>query len=162
MRRLSALLALGLAGLACAAGPVPGSAAETGRPLAIESLAQRSVPGQSGGREREVYRDAAAFRAGWSKLEPASAPAAEPPAVDFATRMVIAVALPTQSCISRITVRAVVEQETGLVVDLLEEPASGQCVCIVAERPHHVVAVPRSDKPVRFVATVEPRACGPR
>ncbi|HEV7669966.1 MAG TPA: hypothetical protein VGS22_15695 [Thermoanaerobaculia bacterium] len=158
--RASGLLVLGLVGLACAAGPQPSSAAGPGGPLTLETLDQRSMPGQSGEQEREVYRDATAFRTGWDGLTKGSSE--NPPPVDFGRRMVIAVALPLQSCVSRITVRGVEERAAELVVDLLEEPASGECVCIVAERPHHVVALPRSDKPVRFEATVKPRACGPR
>ncbi|HXU33287.1 MAG TPA: hypothetical protein VN851_22185 [Thermoanaerobaculia bacterium] len=159
MSRASGFLALGLAALACAAGPMPGSAAGSHGPMTLETLDQRSMPGQSGEQVREVYRDAAAFRAGWEGLAKESG---EPmPTVDFARKMVIAVALPLQSCVSRITVRGVKERKAELVVDLLEEPASGECVCIVAERPHHVVALAHSDKPVRFEATVKPRACGP-
>ncbi len=153
-------MALGLAALACAAGSLPSSAAGPLGPLPLETLDQRSMPGQAGEQVREVYRDAAAFRAGWDNLAQGSAE--NRPAIDFTHRMVIAVALPMQSCVSGITVRGVEERSAELVVDLLEEPASGQCTCIVAERPHHVVALPRSDKPVRFEATVKPRECGPR
>ncbi|MEP7011254.1 MAG: hypothetical protein ABJC13_13105 [Acidobacteriota bacterium] len=161
MSKATGLLALGLAALACAAGPQPGSAAPATDPIALETLDQRSMPGQAGEQMREVYRDATAFRAGWDSLKKGSGPGEELPQIDFARKMVIAVALPTQSCVSGITVRGVEERAAELVVDLLEQPASGQCTCIVAERPHHVVALARSDKPVRFVSTVEPRACGP-
>ncbi len=157
MPRISGLLVFGLAALSCAAGPRPGAAGSIG----VETLEQLSMPGQPGEQVQEVYRDAEAFRAGWAALRQGSGLAEELPPVDFTRRMVIAVALPMQSCVSRITVRGVEERAAELVVDLLEEPASGECVCIVAERPHHLVTLLRSDKPVRFETIVRPRICGP-
>ena len=165
--RVSVFAAAGLLTLAClgtfaAAGhrrPPPGSGA-----VAFETLVQRSIPGQQGGQIRQVVHDAAAWRDLWSSLRERDSGvlAHEAPAVDFEKSMVILVAMPTQSCVSKVTIRGITHPPGALVVDLLEAPSAPNCVCMVAQRPLHAVAVPRTDDPVRFVVTQGVTPCGRR
>jgi len=147
------LLALACLGASSASGPV-----------AFETLVQRSIPGQTGDQLREVVRDEAAWKALWARLRESDGGVlpAEPPAVDFKKDMVIAAALPTQGCVSKVTIRGVVHRPGELVVDLLEAPPASNCVCIVSARPIHVVRLPRSAEPVRFEVEREVTACGRR
>ena len=159
--------AAGLLILAClatssaAAGhrrPKPGSG------VAFETLVQRVIPGQPGDQVREVVRDRAAWRDLWFKLRERDSGALphQQPAVDFDKNMVIVVAMPAQSCVSKVTIRGITHQPGALVVDLLEAPPAPNCFCMVSERPIHAVTLPRSTDPVRFVATQGVTACGRR
>ncbi len=160
------LVVLGFLALACngstraesnsPTAPGPGN-------VAFETILQRSIPAQSGGEIREVARDEAAWKALWSRLRQGGGEGflpAEPPAVDFSRDMVIAAALETQSCVSKVTIRGIAEGHGELVVDLLEAPPASNCVCITAERPLHVVRLPRSAEPVRFEAERGVTSCG--
>ncbi len=139
----------------------PPSDQETARTLPIESLDQRSRPGHAGGEIRRVATDAAAWQRAWDELRQGSEMLpANPPAVDFPRKMAILVAMPLQSCVSKVQVRSAREEAGELIVDLLEQPPAPNCVCIVAERPFQAVELDRSDLPVRFEVTIEPRACG--
>jgi hypothetical protein len=136
----------------------PGSGA-----VAFETIAQRSIPSQSGGTIREAARDKAAWNALWSRLREGGGEGflpPEPPAVDFSRDMVIAAAMETQSCISKVTIRGIIQRRGELVVDLLEAPPGANCVCIVSERPIHVVRLPRSADPVRFEVEQGETTCG--
>ncbi len=84
---------------------------------------------------------------------------AEPPAVDFTRDMVLVAAMPTQSCVAKVTIRGVTQTGGELVVDLLEAPPAPNCVCIVAERPLHVVRLPKVDGEVRFDVEVGVTSC---
>ena len=106
-----------------------------------------------------AIRDAAAWSQVWGDLRAGSALAAAPPTIDFQTDMVIVAAMPTQSCVSKVTVRAITGTPEGLRVDLLEEPPASNCRCIVSQRPLHAVRLRRSDAPVQFTVTTTPRAC---
>ncbi len=131
--------------------------------VALETILQRSIPAQSGGQVREVARDEASWAALWSRLRQGGGQGAlpdQPPAVDFSRDMVIAAAMETQSCVSKVTIRGVVRGRGELVVDLLEAPPSPNCVCITSERPLHVVRLRRSDDPVRFEAERGVTSCG--
>jgi len=85
---------------------------------------------------------------------------AQPPAVDFSRDMVLAAAMETQSCVSRVTIRSVTQARGELVVDLLEAPPAANCICITAERPLHVVRLRQSAAPVRFEVTRGQTSCG--
>ena len=92
-----------------------------------------------------MARDAAAWRALWAELrQGASADLLpeEPPAIDFGREMAVVVAMPTQSCVSRVTVQSVVQEGDGAVVNLLEAPSAPNCRCMVASRPLHAVRLP--------------------
>lgn len=149
------LLAAACSGNGHATEPGGASAA-----LAFETIVQLSVPGQVGAERREVVRDEAAWRALWTELRQGSSLTAEPPAVDFSREMVIAAAMDTQSCVSRVTVRAVTRSAGGVVVDLLEAPPAPNCICVVAERPIHVIRLARLPDPVRFTAERGVTSCG--
>jgi hypothetical protein len=123
---LFVLTAAGLMALACrGSSATPAPAPETGPgDIAIETVLQRSVPGQPGGEIREAARDEAAWKALWDRLregENGVLPA-EPPAIDFSRDMVIAAAMPNQPCVSKVTIRGVARSGGELVVDLLEAP----------------------------------------
>jgi hypothetical protein len=131
--------------------------------VAFETILQRSIPAQSGGEIREVARDEAAWKALWSRLRQGRGEGllpAEPPAVDFSRDMVIAAAMETQSCVSRITIRGIAQGRGELVVDLLEAPPAANCICITSERPLHVVRLRRSAEPVRFAVERGVTSCG--
>lgn len=119
-------------------------------PLELETLVQQSIPGQAGETVREVIRDQAAWTAMWAKLREGSALSETPPAVDFTQDMVIVAAMDMQPCVSKVTVRSVVETGGELVVDVLEAPPAPSCVCFTAERPIHVVRLRKVDGPARF------------
>ncbi len=132
---------------------------DPGGAVPFTTVAQAGVPGQSGGEIRQVIRDAAAWNQAWGELRAGSSLAAAPPTVDFQTDMVIVAAMPTQSCVSKVTVRGITGTPEGLRVDLLEEPPASNCRCIVSQRPLHAVRLRRSDAPVQFTVTTTPRAC---
>ena len=70
--------------------------------------------------------------------------------------MVIAAAMPTQGCVSRVTIRGIRAEGGGLVVDLLEQPPAEGIVCVVSERPFHAVRLARRDGEVRWKVEVVP------
>jgi hypothetical protein len=154
--------AAGLLVLACRGSatpdPNPGTAPAE---IVLETTLQRSIPGQGGGEIREVARDEAAWKTLWDRLrEGGGVLPADPPAVDFTKSMVIAAAMPTQPCVSKVTIRGVRRSGGELVVDLLEAPPAPNCTCFVSERPLHVVRLPRSADPVRFEAERGVTPCG--
>jgi hypothetical protein len=118
--------------------------------ISFETLLQQSNPGQTGDTVREAVRDEAAWSALWAKLREGSSLPAEPPTVDFRSEMVIAAAMETQGCVSKVTIRRIVREGNGLAVDLLEAPPAPNCVCITSERPLHIVRLSRAEGPVRF------------
>ena len=156
---LAGLLALacnGSAGTESPTAPGPGN-------VAFETILQRSIPSQSGGEIREVARDEAAWTALWGRLRQGGGAGflpAEPPAVDFSQDMVIAAAMETQSCVSKVTIRNIAQGRGELVVDLLEAPPAPNCICITSERPLHVVRLPRSTETVRFAVERGVTSCG--
>lgn len=161
-RPLALALLLALAACNGSSRPGRGLSGEPG-PVAFETVIQRSIPGQSGGEVREAARDAAAWASLWSRLREGADGTLlpeQPPAVDFSREMVIAAAMPTQGCVSRVTIQAISRRSGELVVDLLEAPPAPNCVCVVSERPLHVVRLPQSPDPVRFEATRGQTSCG--
>ncbi|HET9211437.1 MAG TPA: hypothetical protein VFR03_13600 [Thermoanaerobaculia bacterium] len=153
---LAALLFLGLA--ACA-----GAAPRPARTVAFQTLDQRGIPGQSGGEIRQVARDEDSWRSLWAELREGGGGMLpeEPPTIDFDHEMAIVVAMPTQSCVSKVTIQSVVRQGSGAVVNLLEAPPAPNCVCFVSQRPLHVIRLPRIEGDVRFVAKRGRTPCGP-
>lgn len=161
----AALAVLFFLGLACAgaADPPRSAAARPARKVAFETIDQRGIPGQTGDEIRQVARDDASWRDLWASLREGGGDVLpeEPPAVDFDREMAIVVAMPTQSCVSKITIQSVVRQGNGAVVNLLEAPAAPNCRCIVASRPFHAVRVPRIEGDVRFAVRRGQTPCGP-
>lgn len=153
-------VAFACAGAADPPRPAPSRAART---VAFQTIEQRAIPGQSGGEIRKVARDEASWRALWAELRQGCGDALpeEPPEVDFLSETAIVVAMPTQSCVSKVTIQSVVRERTGTVVNLLEAPPAPNCTCIVAQRPFHVIRVPRIEGDVRFVAKRGQTPCGP-
>jgi hypothetical protein len=126
------------------------------------TVAQAAVPGQSGVELRQVIRDAATWSQVWANLRAGSTLPATPPAVDFSFEMVIVAALPTQPCVSQVTIRSIDGDagKTGNIrVDVLEEPTASSCLCTTSQRPFHIVRLPRTDGSVQFTVTTHPRTC---
>jgi hypothetical protein len=159
---LAAVLFLAFAG-AGAADPPRSAAARPARAVAFQTIDQRGIPGQSGGEIRQVARDENAWRELWAELREGGGDVLpeEPPAVDFEHEMAIVVAMPTQSCVSKVTIQSVVRQRGGAVVNLLEAPPAANCTCVVSQRPFHVIRIPRIEGDVRFVAKRGQTSCGP-
>jgi hypothetical protein len=159
------LVVLGFLALACNGSTRASNSPTDPGPetVVFETILQRSIPAQTGGTIREVARDEASWAALWNRLRQGGGEGflpAEPPAVDFSRDMVIAAALETQSCVSRVTIRGIVQNRGELVVDLLEAPPASNCVCITSERPLHVVRLRRSADPVRFGVERGVTSCG--
>jgi hypothetical protein len=150
-------------GTACAGTSSAGDSGEAsegpGGAVLFTTLAQAAVPGQSGGEIRQVIRDPATWRRTWANLRAGSSLQATPPAIDWKTDMVIVVAMPTQSCVSKVTLRSITAEAGGLVVDALEEPAGPSCRCFTSQRPFQIVRLARTAAAVRFAVTAKPRAC---
>lgn len=134
------------------AGQVPVS-------VPFTTLAQTGVPGQTGDTIREVIRDAEAWSRVWPKLQTGSALPAAPPEIDFHHEMVIVAAMPTQSCVSKVTIRSISGSGGGLRVEILEQPPGSNCICITTQRPFHIVRLPHSDAAVDFAVTTTPKVC---
>ncbi len=149
-------------GTACAGSSAAGDSGEAslapGGAVAFTTLAQAAVPGQTGGEVHQVIRDPATWRRTWASLR-GGALQPTPPAIDWKTDMVLVVAMPTQSCVSKVTLRSITAESGGLVADILEEPAGPSCRCFTSQRPFHIVRLARTDAAVRFAVTTKPRAC---
>ena len=150
LRRGPFVLVLLLLAAACSNGSLPEAAAAASLPF--ETLLQKSNPGQAGESRREVIRDPETWTRVWAELREGTSLPAEPPSVDFARDMIILAAMGTQGCVSKVTVQEVARQGQELVVRLLEEPPAPNCVCIVSERPFHLIRLRKSDLPARFEA----------
>jgi hypothetical protein len=158
-----AFAAAGLLVLACRGSAIPGPPPRTApAEIVLETVLQRSIPGQSGGEVREVARDQDSWKALWDRLREGGGDVlpTDPPAVDFKKDLVIAAAMPTQPCVSKVTIRGIARSGGELVVDLLEAPPAPNCTCFVSERPLHIVRLPRSADPVRFEAERGVTPCG--
>lgn len=156
-RLLSALLLAA----ACSQAPSgPSEPADVAAALPFETLVQRSIPGQAGPVRREVVRDPAAWQSAWAALRAGSDLPAEAPAVDFDREMVVLVAMETQGCVSRVTIRSVARSAGTLAVSVLEAPPAPHCVCITSERPIHVIRLERVDLPERFEVEQGVTGCG--
>ncbi len=149
MIRLSGFVLLSglLLGTSACSGAKPAS---SDAPFELETLVQQSIPGQGGPTVREVIRDQAAWAAMWAKLREGSSLSETPPAVNFDQDMVIVAAMETQPCVSKVTVRSVVQTSGELVIDVLEAPPAPNCVCFTSERPIHVIRLRKVDGPTRF------------
>jgi hypothetical protein len=162
---LAAPVAIIFLGLACAgaADPPRSAAARPAKTVDFQTIAQQGIPGQSGGEIRKVARDERSWRALWAELRQGGGDVLpeEPPEVDFLSETAIVVAMPTQSCVSKVTIQSVVRQGKGAVVSLLEAPPAPNCVCIVSQRPIHAIRLPRIEGDVRFAAKRGQTPCGP-
>lgn len=153
-----ALSALFATLLACGSAGNPGNpgAPTEPRDVPFETIEQASVPGKVGDEVRAVARDAGTWQSVWEDLTGGSGRPPEAPAVDFEREMVLAAAMPTQPCVSRVTIRGVAEADGGLAVDLFEQPPPPDIVCVVSERPFHAVRLARHDGPVRWEVETRP------
>ena len=135
-------------------------------PVDFSTIVQRSVPGQSGGEIRKVARDAAAWHLLWVELQEGAGEvlSEKPPVINFGQEMAIVAEMPTQGCVSRVTIQSIVQKGgpgSEIVVTVLEAPPAPNCRCMVSSRPVHAVHLPRLTGPVRFVAVRGQTPCGP-
>lgn len=161
---VASLLVLACAGSAAPKRPRPRSA-PAAEAVSFQTLVQRGLPGQAGERIQEVARDAASWHALWAKLREGASPdllPEEPPTVDFNREMAIVTAMPTQSCVSAVTVRSVQRTRKEVVVTVLEAPPAPNCTCIVSQRPIHAIRLPQLSDPIRFVTERGQTSCGGR
>jgi hypothetical protein len=88
----------------------------------------------------------------WKDLWETKIGRGERPAVDFSSRMVVAVFLGTRSTAGyRVEITEAAEREGRLVVKYVErQPAPGMIVAQVVTSPFHVVSIQRHEGPVEF------------
>lgn len=109
--------------------------------LAVSSAAPREI----------VVEDPAAFEELWAELQGDATPGDPAPAVDFATTEVLGLATLRNTGGYTMTITDVSER-AGVVEAqaVLSVPGAGCMVTMALTQPYHLVAVPKSDKPVRF------------
>lgn len=154
-------LPLLLAGCRSAGSGTPSTSAV---PVPFATVIQIAVPGQTGKQVQVAVRDADTWKTVWSDLRKGSALAADPPAVDFETEMVIVAAMETQGCVARVTFRSIT-RTTGrtndkAAVDVLEEPPATNCRCFASSRPIHVVRLQRIPGDITFTTSRGEMPCG--
>lgn len=132
--------------------PTGGGNASSGEgPLARRTLAA----GQGSGHEeaaRLVIEDEAAWARFWETHGSTSIPAPERPEVDFSREVVVAPMLGTKSntCWAVRVTGATAEASRVVVEVTTYEPPRGAFCGMAMTQPHHVVALPRTGKPVTF------------
>lgn len=129
-------------------------------PVPFATVIQIAVPGQTGKRLQLAVRDADTWKTIWSDLRKDSALAADPPAIDFETEMVIVAAMETQGCVSRVTLRSITRTSDKAAVDILEEPPAANCRCFVSSRPIHIVRVQKISGEITFTTARGEMPCG--
>jgi hypothetical protein len=104
-------------------------------------------------RLRLTIRDEAAYREFWSKLEAGQYPKTEPPAVDFASTLVVVAAMGARPTTGHtILIEGVYEDGQRLFVTVHERTPHPSCVVGQAiTAPVTAVAVPRLPDEVMFV-----------
>jgi hypothetical protein len=168
LKLIPALAALGFSlTVACASAvAAPPAAKKDGKAITFYTVLQRSVPGQTGGEVRTIARDPDTWKALWASLRQNGGDSLppDPPAVNFPREMALVVAMPTQSCVSQVTIQSIAHLGSPtngtLLVTLLEAPAAPNCKCIVSSRPIHVVRLPRTGGILRFAVNHGQTACG--
>ncbi len=151
-------LPLVLAGCRSAGSGTPATTAPV--PVPFATVIQIAVPGQTGKQLQVAVRDADTWKTTWNDLRKGSALAADPPAIDFETEMVIVAAMETQGCVSRVTLRSITRTNDKAAVDILEEPPAANCRCFVSSRPIHVVRVRKMSGEITFTTARGEMPCG--
>jgi PrcB C-terminal len=147
--RHPAVLLLALAGAACAAEPA--------RDWPVHELADnRARYATNSGYDEaavDVVRDATAWRLAWERLNARVRPQPALPAVDFATDMIVVVAMGRQpSGGYAIDIRSASVVGAGLEITVAEHaPASGAIRTSAITSPAAVAVMPRFDGPVSVV-----------
>lgn len=140
----------GAMGLMLLAG-ASGTPQETPHPFPIQTLARGT---SSGVRERlvTVIKTEEAWRALWQRHIVGVEPRPAPPPVDFSREMVVAVFMGEQRTSgATVEVLEATRQEGAIVVRVREvSPPPEGIVLPVLTQPFHLVALPRSELPVRF------------
>ncbi len=100
---------------------------------------------------RETVRDAAAWRALWTRLTARAGPPAPPPEVDFAREMVLVAALGQRSSGGYSIRIESVRTGSELAATVVQSSPGPRCgVTGALTAPADVVIVPRSEAPVRW------------
>jgi len=114
-----------------------------------------------GARRRLVVRDQATWDSVWTRFSGSVQPVPEPPAVDFATQMVVVASMGQRSSGGFvIAIEAVSENDQGILVRVRESSPGRNCLVTAAlTSPATLRIVPASTKPVSFREIVETRNC---
>lgn len=103
---------------------------------------------------QQVIRSDAEFRKLWDTHSARTSPRPDPPKVDFAREMVIAVFLGQKSTGGySIEILDASLKDKEMVISWKKAAPDGGIVSQAFTQPHHMVVVPRTDRPVRFVET---------
>ena len=129
-------------------------------PVPFATVIQIAVPGQTGKQVQMAVRDADTWKTVWSDLRKGSALAADPPAIDFETEMVIVAAMETQGCVARVTFRSIARTNDKAAADVLEEPPATNCRCFASSRPIHIVRLQKIPGEVTFTTARGEMPCG--
>ncbi len=110
---------------------------------------------------REVVRDAASWNALWRVMFGNNVPIPDVPEIDFQKHMVIGVFMGTRpSGGYSVKLARIVENDKIKVFVRQQSPGPDDMVTMALTSPFHVVVVPRSEKPVEFVAPPEEKQPG--
>lgn len=101
---------------------------------------------------RTVIRDAAEWKALWTRINRPFIPAPTLPSIDFRREMIVVAALGRRpSAGYDVVIEEVDQSQTGIDVGVRKmRPAPGCPVSAVVTRPLDVARIPASDRPVRF------------
>ena len=108
-----------------------------------------------------VVRDEAAWKALWQEHTSASIPAPALPKIDFAREMVIAIFAGERFTMGyTVTITQIKQFNTGLQVDYtINMPGPSCLVEQTLSQPFTIVKIPRSDKPISFIAHCNEQSC---
>lgn len=113
-------------------------------------------------RKNYVFRQDVEFHAFWELLHGNAPGTKQPPAVRFANDHVIAVMHGVRSTGGYdIFIRDIIETPQERIIEIVRREPGPDCVVPEAlTNPYHIVAVKKSDKPLRAVESVEEYSCG--
>lgn len=112
---------------------------------------------------REVVRDAESWDSLWKTMFGKNVPLPDVPEIDFQKHMVIGAFLGTRpSGGYSVSIARIVENDKIQVFVRQQSPGPGDMVTMALTSPFHVVVIPRSEKPVEFVASPEDKRPDPK
>ena len=112
--------------------------------------------------ERVVVRDTEDWKRLWRAVHGRRSPMPDAPEVDFREHMVIGVFMGTRpSGGYSISMTGIVQNEKITVTVREQSPDPDDMVTMALTSPYHVAVVPRSEKPVEFVADRGKKRPGP-
>ena len=140
------------AGTAASSATGRAVASDEGREMEIIEQWRGQVSAQDE-RKRVVVRDSDSWQPLWHAMRGKTVPMPDLPAIDFQKHMVIGAFMGTRPTGGfSVHITRVVQNDKVVVTVREQGPAPGDMVTMALTSPYHVVVVPRSDKPVEFVA----------